>query len=206
MGTLRSTYFLGDVDESFAWKPKVLTGVQDTDAEQPLHGLSLMAPSVVKQVPDVMKHLKRKVSQMKHCDDDLLRGAELKQATPSQHAPTPPGGIDGFEGGLDGVPACSPPAPSWAAAAGWQRSTIPSHWCPSAPMHLPAVLCDVGMAAPADDWSSDDAFEDPKGVAGKQLSSVGDVEEEAQVRQVIAASLADGGSATGSSAGGSAGG
>ena len=35
-------------------------------------------------------------------------------------------------------------------------------------------------------------------VQGSALSKVGDVEEEAQVRRAIAASLADGGSATGS--------
>ena len=41
-------------------------------------------------------------------------------------------------------------------------------------------------------------------VQGSALSKVGDVEEEAQVRRAIAASLAYGGSATGSSTGGSA--
>ena len=41
-------------------------------------------------------------------------------------------------------------------------------------------------------------------VQGSALSKHGDVEEEAQVRRAIAASLADGGRATGSSAGGSA--
>ena len=50
MSTLNSTYFLGDVDQSFACKLQVLTGVQDIDAQQPLHGLPLMTPSVVKQV------------------------------------------------------------------------------------------------------------------------------------------------------------
>ena len=41
-------------------------------------------------------------------------------------------------------------------------------------------------------------------VQGSALSKHWDVEEEAQVRRAIAASLADGGSATGSSADGSA--
>jgi hypothetical protein len=50
VSTLNSTYFLGDVDQSFACKLQVLTGVQDIDAQQPLHGLPLMTPSVVKQV------------------------------------------------------------------------------------------------------------------------------------------------------------
>ena len=76
------------------------------------------------------------------------------------------------------------------AAQSWRARNVPTPTSPTRPFNVCFGLPQVPSPMAA--------------VQGSALSKHGDVEEEAQVRRAIAASLAYGGSATGSSTGGSA--